>query len=210
MKALTLVVALFALGCSGSHSPVAPSTPSTVTVSGVVRGDDGLVVSSATLTVLDSVNAGKATTSRSDGTYTFAALQPANMNFRIDAPGYSTSIKGVSAFADTVLSVDLVRLPRAQLRAIEDTIHGTLQPDGQYTFSASGQNVGTGCAQNVAGTFTLAKDGTNLLSVDWSLPASTIVRPGETFTFTVADIPRDIAFSGATYSVRFTFVTVAC
>ncbi len=210
MKAAAFVVALFALGCSGSRSPAAPSTPSAVTVSGVVRGDDGLVVGSATLTVLDSVNAGKATTSRSDGTYTLASLQPANLNLRVSAPGYADATKGVSAFADTVLDVDLVRLPRAQLRAVEDRITGQLQANGMYSFTASGINVGNGCAGNVSGTLTFAKDGKDLLTLNWRLPAGAIVRPNESFTFTIAGVPKDVAFADGTYSIAFVFTSIAC
>ena len=212
MKAVLLVVVLAgAVACS--KSPAAPSTapaPTTYTLSGTVRGSDGAVVSGATVLILDSANAGRSAATGTGGTYQLTGLQSAGFSARVTAADFEPFTRGLTITADTVADFTLTRLPRAILTNVAQEIVGTREPGGTYGFTPVGQNTGSGCAGSISGVTTITKDGATLLAAPWSLPLSTIVRPGERFSYSISGVSSDVAFSGGVWFTRFNFVTVAC
>jgi hypothetical protein len=122
---LSGVLALGLVGCGGSSSPP-PGAPSstTFTLFGAVRGDDGLVVPGAVLTILDSANAGRSATTNVIGAYRFTGLSPAGFSVRVTAADFDSLTRGVQLTADTLLNIELVRLPRAVVENVPDDAQG--------------------------------------------------------------------------------------
>jgi len=79
------------------------------------------------------------------------------------------------------LDIDLVRLPRALIENVPDTVRGVAQPDGTYALAPTGINNGNGCAGSIAGTTDLRNDAGPIATIVWSLSPTTIVKPGERF-----------------------------
>ena len=75
------------------------------------------------------------------------------------------------------LNIDLVRLPRALIENVPDTVRGVAQPDGTYAFAPTGINNGNGCAGSIAGTTALRNDAGPIATIVWSLSPTTIVKP---------------------------------
>jgi hypothetical protein len=212
MRKLILVALVGSVACAGSKTPTAPTTPapSTFTLSGSVTSG-GTAVVGATVTVVDGPNTNRGATTGASGSYQLTGLQAGGFTASITAVDYQTTTRPVTLTADAVLNIDLVRLPRAVIENVPDIVQGILQSDGRYALAPTGINSGNGCAGSIAGTTDLRNDAGPIATIAWSLPPTTIVKPGERFTYSVCCISRDQAVApGATYFTRFTFNTVTC
>lgn len=78
------------------------------------------------------------------------------------------------------------------------------------TWQAEIKNTGIGCAANVRGTVTFrTAQGVIEGSYNWTGPS--LMRPGETYVYTVPNVPAAIASSsGGTYQTQPSFDTVRC
>jgi Carboxypeptidase regulatory-like domain len=212
MRKLLLFVLLVGSAACSSKTPTAPTAaqPSTFALSGNVTSG-GTSVVGATVTVVDGPNANRTATTSAGGGYQLTGLQAGGFTASIAAVDYQTTMRPVTLTADTVLNIDLVRLPRAIVENVPDVVQGIVQPDGRYAIAPTGINNGNGCAGSIAGSTDLRNDAGPIATIAWSLPPTTIVKPGERFTYSVCCISRDQAFApGATYFTRFTFNTIAC
>ena len=213
MRKLLLAGLLVGSVACSSKAPTGPSTPpapSTFTLSGSVTSG-GSPVATATISIIDGPNALRVVTTTASGAYQIAGLQPGSFTTVVGAVDYQTVTRAVTLTADTVLNFDLVRLPRALVESVPDVVQGILQPDGRYAIAPTGINNGTGCAGLIAGSTDLRSDAGPIATIAWSLPPTTIVKPGERFTYSVCCVTRDQAFApGATYFTRFTYNTVSC
>jgi len=72
-------------GCGGYKTPVAPSA---VSLAGTVTAQDGARLSSASVRVVDGVNAGRSTTTNNEGEYRFDDLIPGIGNVTAAADSY--------------------------------------------------------------------------------------------------------------------------
>jgi hypothetical protein len=201
----------------GSSSPSTPSTPSTpsaqtFTLSGTVTvsGSVSTPISGATVTILDGPSAGQSKTTDATGKYSFEGLTQAGFTTRAAAAGFTTANKPVTLTASTVLDFALVALPAAILTPTGG-LSPVLQPDGSYAATASGVNNGNACASNIAGTTTLSDgNGQTILTMRWTLPTSTTVRPGESFTYSACCGTQTQMLSAKTYFTAFTFTSAGC
>lgn len=171
------------------------------------------MVAGATVTVQDGADAGRSTTTDTSGHYSLANLSRGGFTVRATATDHEPLSKGVTLVVDTALDFELPKVLKADL-VIDGGINERLQADGSYSFPATGLNRGDGCAGSIAGTSDFADAAGKLIaSPQWSLPGTTIVRPGERFTYQICCLSRDQVFgagAGASYVTRFTFVTVPC
>jgi hypothetical protein len=160
--------------------------------------------------VLDGPNAPKQATTDASGRYVFEALEQSGFTIRATAVNFEGVSAPVNLTADTVRDLTLAKILRADL-AGEGYAGGVLRPDGSYAFPANAVNRGDGCATAISGT-TQVFDAANTLvvSVQWTLPQTMIVRPGERFLFTVCCLTRDQAYAASSATTAFTFSTVAC
>jgi len=211
MRLIVIALALIMfVGCSGSSGPMSPSATGNLTLSGTVTGA-GTPVSGATVLILDGANANRSTTSNAAGQFQITGLQSGGFTISVSAVDYATSTQPISLTGNAVVSVALVKLPRAVLENVPETLQGMLQPDGTYSVAPTGLNSGTGCAGSVAGTTTFNNTAGTVKSILWSLPPSTVIRPGDRFTYTVCCLTHDQAFSaGVSYFTAFTYTTVPC
>jgi hypothetical protein len=96
-----------------SPSPTTTSTTSTATtftLSGqVTNSASAAPVSGATVSIADSVNAGKSVTTDGSGNYSFTGLQQAGFTVNVTASGYGSSSKGVTLTSNQTLSFQLVQ-----------------------------------------------------------------------------------------------------
>lgn len=90
LRTSTILVALFAL--SGCGSNVAPTAPSVASLVGTVTAQDGAKLSGAIVRVGDGLNAGKSTTTNSNGEYRFDDLAVGNGSVSAVADGYESVI----------------------------------------------------------------------------------------------------------------------
>lgn len=101
--------------------------------------------------------------------------------------------------------------PAANIINVPAPVEGDVQSDGTYALSPSGQNTGLGCAGNVAGSTDIRNDAGPVKTLTWTLPAGTVVQPGERFTYRLCCLSPAEAFSpGILYNTRFSYTTVAC
>lgn len=207
-----VTIALLVTACGGSSTPGTPTppTPSRYVLGGSVRSN-GAILAGARVLVVDGPSSGATATSDASGRYSIGNLSAGGFTVRASLDGYSDVSKGVTLTADTILDFDLIRIPRANLMGLGGTVSGAAQPDGTYDFPASGQNLGPDCATQITGTSTLTDaSGATVATVDWSLPASTIVGANQSFVYHLCCVSRDVAFAASKFSTRFTFVAVAC
>jgi hypothetical protein len=180
-------------------------------LSGTIKAaSNGAPLQGATVKIVDGPNASQSTTTDNAGSYSFVALQQSGFTVQASASGYTALSMGVSLTVDTVQDFALVRLTVANLRDVPGSVSGIRQADGSYTYSVPGINVGDGCAGSISGTMTFADgNGLTTAAIPWSLPAGTIVRPNQQFTFTV-NVAATPALSTKTYSNSYQFTTVSC
>ena len=114
-RCCVVLLVILASACSGGKSATSPSqtttsTPTTFTLSGqVTNSSSAAPISGATVTIADSVNAGKSVTTDSSGNYSFAGLQQAGFTINVTANGYASSSKGVTLTSNQTLSFQLVQ-----------------------------------------------------------------------------------------------------
>lgn len=107
-----LVVLLFVGACSGKDSPTGPGaiTPpaTTFALTGNVTGG-GTALAGATITIMDSVNGGRATTTDGAGNYSFSNVTTSAFTLQASASGYPSQSKGVNFTTNTSVSFALVK-----------------------------------------------------------------------------------------------------
>lgn len=96
--ATTILFILSTIACGGSKSPTAPTTPTTTTttvpavttytIQGRVTSAAGPAISGATVRIVDSVNAGKSSTTDGNGSYVIAGIAPAGFTLEASASGF--------------------------------------------------------------------------------------------------------------------------
>jgi hypothetical protein len=106
-----LVAGFVACSSKAPTAPTAPPAPSTFTLSGSVTSS-GSPIATATIASIDGPNALKIGTTTASGSYQLAGLQPGGFTAVVGAADYQTVTRAVTLTADTVLNVDLARLPR--------------------------------------------------------------------------------------------------
>ena len=90
IRSCAILFSLFALSnCGGYTSPAAPSTG--VALTGAVTSQDGARLAGATVRVVGGVNAGKSTTTNSDGEYRFDDLTAGVGNVTAAAESYDAA-----------------------------------------------------------------------------------------------------------------------
>jgi len=208
-RLLMLAVAGAALSCGGSSSPASPSAA--LTMSGTIRGAASAPLPGAVITILDGANANKTATAGSSGEYLINGLQAGTFNVRLTASGYQNQTTSVVLNNTRSVDFTLQRTPAPVLHGVGNlTI--TTNPDGSLGFQGQGRNDGDACATTVAGALLLVNSsGQPFKTLPWSLPASTIVKPADTFQYSACCVTTtDIVNAGptATYTVAFAFETV--
>jgi len=213
---LALVLGCSLAGCGGSSSPGTPTPPvnlvNTWNLTGTVNASSGTGISGATVAVLDGPDLGKQATADAAGRYSLTGLQQAGLSVRASASGYISMTRGVTLTANMVADFQLTRQPVAAL-TFEGAITFTPRADGSYDMSATGGNDGDGCAVAVTGITTLTPTTGSPVSFPWSLPAATIIRPGERFRYNFGPIMASDFMAYGTdgvYVTRFTFTNVSC
>ena len=103
-------------------------------------------------------------------------------------------------------------IPAAHLAL--DSMSGTRSctQDGPFTFcsnSYTAHNLGPGCAANVGATC-VERLSTVTSTYAWSLPAGTVLRPGQAFTMTCTSAPIMESIGSILISASFDFASVAC
>ena len=104
-----------------------------MTLSGTVTEafpTETIPVPDARIVIDDGVNAGKSTTADASGRYSLTGLQAEQFNLHAGAPGYEDRSGGIVFTADRALNFQL--LP--QLRAVSDSISGTIEPCNGATY----------------------------------------------------------------------------
>lgn len=175
---IAAALSLWALACSSSQP--SPTTPSTLrwTLSGTVKGN-GAAVSGAQAKVIES---GLVTTTDLNGRYTFV-LQEGSYTVQAAANGYTPLTKPVTLTSNRTMDFDLPAILAADLVA-EGIVTITDVALNTWTFAGQGRNRGTGCAGNVTGNDALLNgNGVTIATRGFSLPAGTIVKPGDQFGF---------------------------
>lgn len=71
-----------------TQPPPAPPAPTLVSMTGIVQAVGGARLSGATVTILDGANAGRTTTTNSNGEFVFGDLQRGDANLSARAPNY--------------------------------------------------------------------------------------------------------------------------
>ncbi len=90
------------------QQPAPPPAQSTFTIAGVVSEDsDGDPVAGATVTILDGVNAGRASPTDGNGYYSIPALRSGSFTLRATKTGYEAADRGLTLNADTRIDLRL-------------------------------------------------------------------------------------------------------
>lgn len=104
-----------------------------------------------------------------------------------------------------------IPLPPALIQNVQDTVTGIPQADGTFAIAPTAANNGTGCAGSISGSTDFNNAAGPVKTVQWALPAGTVIKPNERFQYTLCCLTRDQAFSaGIIYFTRFQYTTVAC
>jgi len=85
-------------------------------------------------------------------------------------------------------------------------------PNGPFVFCSNtydARNLGPGCATNVSATCIENIPGGKSTS-KWSLPAGTILAPGQAFSMTCSSMPQMVSVTASLASAAFDFTSVAC
>lgn len=126
-KLIVLALAAICASCGSSSSPSAPSTSSTTAapatpapaaapatattfaLSGTISFTGlGTGLANASVTILDGVNAGKATQTNEAGAYTLTGLTSGGFNVSITASGFTSTTRPVNLTTNQTLSVSLL------------------------------------------------------------------------------------------------------
>jgi hypothetical protein len=217
MRALfALVLGCSLASCGGSSSPTTATPPVNLVniwnLTGTVSSSTGVGISGATVAVLDGPDLGKQATADTAGRYSLTGLQQAGFSVRASASSYTSMTRGVTLNANMVVDFQLIRQPTAAM-TFEGAIVFTPRADGSYDMSATGGNDGDGCAVAVTGITTLTPTTGSPVSFPWSLPAATIIRPGERFRYNFGPIMASDFMAYGTdgvYVTRFTFTNASC
>jgi hypothetical protein len=216
MRALfALVLGCSLAGCGSSSTPSTPTPPvnlvNTWNLTGTVSSATG-GISGATIAVVDGPDLGRQATADTAGRYSLSGLQQAGFTIRASASGYNSAARGVTLSGNMVADFQLTRQLAAAL-IFEGAITFTPRADGAYDGSATGGNVGDGCAGSVTGTTTLTPATGSPATFVWSLPTATIIRVDERFRYNFGPIAAsDFMAFGTTgeYLTRFVFTNVTC
>jgi hypothetical protein len=205
-----------ALCCAcGSTPPTSPSAiaPSTTTrtfaVYGSVTDYQGAVVSGAILEILDGNNEGERAVTDVQGRYSFGRLQAGGFTILAAAIDHATATKQVMLTADTSLEFQLSLLGAEFV--IVGALTTTSNPDG--TMAARGQslNIGAGCAAEVSGAANFRDvNGAIVTTLSWSLPPTTVVRPGEQVSYDFCCVTHEQAIVITNYDADFRGTSVRC
>lgn len=152
-----VVLLLFlASACSGNGTTTSPSPLATnlptfslsgqVTMSGAATGIPG-----ATVSIVDSVNAGKSATTDGSGNYSFAALQQSGFTVNVQAAGFTSSSRGVTLTSNQTLSLTLSRSSFSVSGTVTDGFSGRGLP------GASVAGGGKSTSTNADGQYVLAE-----------------------------------------------------
>jgi hypothetical protein len=140
-----LLLLLGAVACgdkSTTPSPASPSSPSTFSLTGQVTDTlTGAPVAGATVSIGDSVNTGKSTSTDGSGTYSFVGLQQAGFTVSVSANGFVPSSKGVTLTSNQTLSFPLTRLTFSLNGIVTDAVSGAPLSDIVVTIT-DGANAG--------------------------------------------------------------------
>lgn len=96
---------------STSPTPVNPPTPPTVALAGTVSASNGSRLAGASLSIVDGMNAGRATTTNASGDFRFEGLRESNGNVRARATGYTEQILGTFINGTNTLAFSLAPVP---------------------------------------------------------------------------------------------------
>jgi hypothetical protein len=80
----------------------------------------------------------------------------------------------------------------------------------ECNYSQSYKNVGSGCANNIRGKIRAYQGDTLLETVDWSLPTSLLIQPGETFAVDDCCITSETAMAANRYTGEAFWNNVSC
>jgi hypothetical protein len=108
-RGCVVLLVMLASACGGGSSTTAPTpTPTTVALTGFVNElSGGDRVAGVTIQVLDGPNAGRSTTTNSNGAYAFAGLTSGNANLSANATGYAEEVLGVFINGSNTLNFGL-------------------------------------------------------------------------------------------------------
>ena len=111
--ALPLIITATACGGSSPAGPSPPPSPPAVLtwslLGSVTESGEAKPITNATVRVQDGPNAGRTTTTDSNGAYTLLGLDQAGFTVVVTAPGYVEKAEGVSLTADRTLHFELSR-----------------------------------------------------------------------------------------------------
>lgn len=129
MKKLFILAALLLSACGGSN-PTAPSTAppapaptaSTFTLSGTVTSTAGGAISGATVRISDGANAGRATTTASNGSYSLTGLATSGFSVGASATNYNPLGKSVTLTSSQTVDFALTPTPLWTASGIGDSV----------------------------------------------------------------------------------------
>lgn len=203
-----LAVLVLSEACGNSSSP-SPSSAS-LSVIGTIASSAGTTISGARVEVLDGVNRGRAVVSDAAGKYALTALYPGAISLLASAANHMSATQSGTLTANASANFQLVKIPAAIL-VVDGDARGSVLPDGTFTYVGQGSNKGDACATEISGTtYYLDSSQTILGSVPWSLPPTTVVRPGGTFTYQFCCLQRAQADAATQGKTDFRFTTIPC
>ena len=217
-RVASAVIVLTVSGCRGSPTTIATplvptaSTPTVWQLTGTIRTDGGRLLGGALVTIPDGVNAGRYTTSNGDGSYVFGrGLNQDTFTLQVTAPGHASAAQTVTLTGNLTVNFELPKmgLRLADLRFAGSLIGVDTGQEGLLGFRGMGVNKGDGCAGGIYGTTQFYVPGRIAnVSIRWTLPSSTVVRPDDNFEYTGCCItPEQLAWA---YITLFTNATVSC
>jgi carboxypeptidase family protein len=208
-RSLIALVAVALCSACGSVDPTSPSS-TTFAIRGTVTDYQGAPLGGAVLEVMDGPNAGQKAVADAQGRYSFARLQAGEFTIQVTAVDHAPATKRVMLAADTSLEFQLRIAALAQF-VVLGTLTIVNNPDG--TFAARGQsvNTGEGCAAQVSGTANFRNvDGEIVTTLVWSLPPTTVIRPGEQVSYEFCCITPEQAAVIRKYDGELRAIAVHC
>jgi hypothetical protein len=102
--------------------------------------------------------------------------------------------------------------PPAANLAVRGTLDFISCENGLCSFSATVRNIGDACAANISGeTFVTSAQGQEVGRARWSLPASTVIPPGQEVPYSGVGMPQAVLnHLDGRYSAQFFFDSRPC
>jgi hypothetical protein len=196
----------FCAACSG-RSTTTPAAFPFWELTGTVRSN-GVAMSGVTLMILNGANQGQSTATNSGGVYRFPSLKEDTFNVRVTREGFLDITDAITLTSDVTRDFTLTKVPAAELKGSGD-LHLDRLGDGSYRFTGAVTNVGNLCAASISGVIHLSTTaGVLIIDLPWTAPASMILRPNETSSYTGCCAPSDLP--DGTYTTSFQFQSVSC